>query len=76
LAHESTFWNCGARAVEKPKRRQAAKAPPGRQLPKISAARAMKPRPEVIFSVKWCEKPIERYAPPIAASTPDVTTDA
>src|ERR671925_2424407 len=37
-------------AVDAPKRIAAAYAPNGRQLPKITAASAMKPRPAVMFS--------------------------
>ena len=43
----------GTRArVEKPNSSAAPKAPNGRQLPKMSAASAMKPRPAVMFSLK------------------------
>ena len=45
-------------------------------MPKMSAASAMKPRPAVMFWLKECTKPTERYAPPSAASIPDVTTAA
>ena len=54
--------------------RFAASAPAGRQRPKISAASAMKPRPAVMFCVNVCRKPIERNAPPSAASPPEVMT--
>ena len=63
-----------ARALGKPNRRQAAAAPNGRQLPKITAASAMNPRPAVMFSLNELTKPIERYAPPQAASMPERTT--
>ena len=50
-----------ASAVEKPKRSAAPNAPNGRQLPKIIAASAMKPRPAVMLSVNAPPpKPIER----------------
>ena len=49
---------------------------PGRHFPKITAARAMNPRPLVMFSAKFPTNPSERNAPPRAASTPDVTTAA
>src|SRR4029453_1955706 len=65
-----------ASALEKPNRTQAAKAPKGRQPPKINAASAMKPRPAVMFSVNEFTKPIERKTPPIAASIPDSVTEA
>src|SRR3954453_6388027 len=65
-----------ASALEKPKRSAAAKAPPGRQRPKISAASAMKPRPAVMFWLNEWTKPIERYAPPSAARMPETTTAA
>src|SRR5439155_5367848 len=74
LGHGSARRNDSA--VEKPNRSAAAKAPKGRQLPKISAARPMKPRPAVMFSLKEPRNPIERYAPPSAASIPDTITAA
>ena len=40
----------------------------------MTAASAMKPRPAVMFWLKEPTKPIERYAPPIAARTPEATT--
>ena len=58
--------------VEKPNSSAAVSAPPGRQRPKISAASAMKPLPTVMFCENECTKPIDRYAPPAPASTPDV----
>ena len=63
-----------ARALEKPNRRQAAAAPNGRQFPKITAASAMNPRPAVMFSLNELTNPIERYAPPAAASMPERMT--
>ena len=73
---ESTYADgmLKASAVEKPNRHAAPNAPNGRHFPKISAARAMNPRPPVMFSLNECVKPIERYAPPIAASMPDTVT--
>ena len=70
---ENTGSRC-ASAVEKPNSSAAISAPPGRQRPKISAASAMKPLPMVMFCENECTKPIERYAPPAPASTPEVTT--
>src|SRR5262249_27957727 len=65
-----------ASAVQKPNSNAAANVPNGRQAPKISAARAMKPRPAVMLSVNAPPpKPIERYAPPSPARIPEVTTD-
>jgi hypothetical protein len=46
--------NTGSRrasALEKPNNSAPTSAPAGRQLPKITAARAMKPRPAVMFSL-------------------------
>jgi hypothetical protein len=65
-----------ASAKPKPKRSVAANAQPGRHLPKMTAASAMKPRPLVMFSAKVPTNPIERKAPPSAASTPETTTAA
>jgi hypothetical protein len=48
----------------------------GIQFPKITAARAMKPRPAVMFVENCDRSPMERYAPPTAARTPDVITMA
>ena len=59
-ARRSTSASRCASALEKPNRSAAAKAPNGRQLPKMSAASAMKPRPAVMFSLNECTKPIER----------------
>ena len=67
-------WRKSESALEKPKRRQAIAAPNGRQLPKISAASAMNPRPAVMLSSKEFTNPSERYAPPAAASMPDTVT--
>ena len=69
-------WSGIASAKPNPKRSVATNAQPGRHLPKMTAARAMKPRPLVMFSENLPVKPIERNAPPSAASTPDVTTAA
>ncbi len=49
-----------ASALEKPKSRQAAAAPNGRQFPKMTAASAMKPRPALMFSLNESTNPIER----------------
>ncbi len=65
-----------ARALEKPKSSAAAKAPNGRQPPKMRAASAIKPRPAVMFSVNELTNPIERKTPPSAASAPDSVTAA
>ena len=54
-------WRRKATALENPKSRAAANAPAGRQLPKIIAASAMKPRPSVMLSVNVPPpKPSER----------------
>src|SRR5204863_8170276 len=63
-------------AVEPPNRSAAANAPNGRQLPKITAASAMKPRPAVMFSLNDPRYPIDRYDPPSAESMPDRNTAA
>src|SRR5690349_7522398 len=57
-----------------PNKRHASKVCTGRHLPKINAASAMKPRPEVMFLVNNDDCPIERYAPPMPASTPASST--
>src|SRR4051812_44933882 len=69
-------WRFTPSALENPNRRHAAAAPNGRQFPKMSAASAMNPRPAVMFSVNELPKPIERYAPPAAANTPENVTAA
>ena len=61
-------------ASVRPKNRHASSVCTGRHLPKISAARAMKPRPDVMLRVNSDDWPIDRYAPPIAASAPDSST--
>src|SRR6266540_4414388 len=63
-------------ASVKPKRRQASIVCTGRHLPKMSAAKAINTRPEVIFRVNSDAWPIERYAPPIPARMPDKRTPA
>src|ERR1700682_6512828 len=63
-------------ASVKPTSRQAIMVCTGRHLPKINAASAMNPRPDVMLRVKSDDCPIERYAPPIPASTPDSSTPA
>ena len=60
-----------AREAEQERRREEALR---LQLPKISAASAMKPMPAVMFSLKELAKPIERKAPPSAASMPERIT--
>ena len=73
----SKYWGKRSpRALEKPNRRHAAKAPNGRQFPKIKAAMAMKPRPPVMFWSKRRTTSRERYAPPSAASAPETRTAA
>src|SRR5215213_10813490 len=57
-----------------PNKRHASSVCTGRHLPKINAARAMKPRPAVIFLVNNDDWPIERYAPPIPARMPASST--
>ena len=63
-----------ASALENPKSSVAAQVGNGRHLPKMSAARPMKPVPLVIPWLNECTKPIERYAPPSAAIAPDAIT--
>ena len=63
-----------ASASVKPKSRQASIVWTGRHLPKMSAASAMKPRPEVMLRVKSDDCPMERYAPPMPASAPESST--
>ena len=60
------------REAEQEARRR--RAPNGRQFPKITAASAMNPRPAVMFSLNELTNPIERNAPPAAASIPERTT--
>src|SRR5437870_10269341 len=66
------IWIVNASA--NPNSRHASIVCTGRHLPKMSAASAMKPRPAVILRVKSDDWPIERYAPPTPASTPESTT--
>ena len=61
-------------ASVKPKNRHASSVCTGRHLPKMSAASAMNPRPDVMLRVNSDDCPIERYAPPSAASAPDSST--
>jgi hypothetical protein len=63
-----------ARALEKPNSSVAASAPAGRHFPKITAASAMNPRPSVMFWLNDPTNATDRYAPPSAASIPDVVT--
>src|SRR6266850_560376 len=63
-------------ASVRPNKRQARRVCTGRHLPKIKAASAINPRPEVMLRVNSDDWPIERYAPPIPASTPDSNTPA
>jgi len=57
-----------------PKNEQAISVCTGRHLPKMRAASAMKPQPDVMFRVNRDDCPIDRYAPPMAASAPDSST--
>src|SRR3954464_9930902 len=60
---EKTGSRC-ARALEKPNSSAAASAPPGRHLPKMTAARPMNPRPAVMFWLKeWTKADGEKAAP-------------
>jgi len=63
-------WSLICNASEKPKSRLAQKAPKGIHLPKIIAAKAMKPRPPVIPQANRFRWPRERNAPPRPASMP------
>ena len=77
IARPCDSENAGSRcatALEKPNRSAPASAPHGRQPPKITAASAMKPRPAVMFSLNEPSSAIDRYAPPMAASTPEAVT--
>ena len=67
--------NRSAKALEKPKSNAAAKAPAGRQPPKINAASAMKPRPSVMLLMNVPPpNPSERYTPPSDARAPEIIT--
>src|SRR5688500_5353599 len=70
----TTPWSCMARASVRPKNRHANMTGTGFHLPKIRAASAMNPRPAVIPRVNKDDCPIERYAPPAAANTPERIT--
>ena len=61
-------------ASVKPKNKHASKTGTGRHFAKINAASAINPRPAVIFRVNKEDCPMERYAPPAAAKTPEITT--
>jgi len=67
-------WSLICNASEKPKSRLAQKAPKGIHLPKIIAAKAMKPRPPVIPHANRLRCPSERKTPPSPASMPLRTT--
>ena len=56
----ATDWSRSARPLANPKSRQAPNAPYGRHFPKITAARAMNPRPAVMFWPNDPTKPIDR----------------
>ena len=73
MVGEKTGSRC-ASALEKPNSSAAASAPPGRHLPKMTAARPMKPGPNVMFWLNEWTKPIDRKTPPIAANTPEAMT--
>src|SRR4051794_11044404 len=63
-----------ASAVVNPNSSAASVAPTGLHRPKISAARAMKPRPLVMLLLKLPTAPIVRNAPPTPATTPASST--
>lgn len=62
------------KASMNPKNRQVSKTGTGLHFARIKAARAMNPRPAVIDFVKSDDCPVERYAPPAAASIPEIMT--
>src|SRR5215475_5510335 len=55
---------------ENPNSSAAATEPSGVQRPKIMAASAMKPKPELMSLLKNPTEPIVRYAPPMPATIP------
>ncbi len=61
-------------ALANPNSSAAHSTPHGRQLPNTTAARAMKPRPAVMFSLNDEPKPNDRNAPAMPASMPLATT--
>ena len=58
----------------KPNSNAAATAPPGRQRPKITAARAIKPLPDETFEVNAPEPPMVSAAPASPAISPAIST--
>ena len=58
----------------KPNSSAAANAAPGRHLPTITTASAMNPRPAVMLCVNEWTNPMDKNAPPIAASIPEAIT--
>ena len=60
--------------LAKPNNKEASMAPCGFHFPNIIAAKAINPRPETIPSLYTGVIPMERAAPPIPASAPDIIT--
>ena len=58
------------RLVAKPNRSAASAARIGSHRPKMTAARAMKPRPAVMSLPNWGTETSVKYAPPIPAMAP------
>ena len=69
-------WSGMEMREPKPKSRVAAKARSGEPLAEDHRGERDVPAPGVMFSVNVPTKPIERNAPPRAASIPEVTTEA
>src|SRR5690554_8063680 len=70
IATKPQFWAVSCRASATPKRREAPIAPKGVQLPKIIAAREMKPLPALIPSLNRDRLPRDKVTPPIPAKNP------
>ena len=70
------IWPCNliCKASVSPKSKHASSAPLGLHLPKIKAAKAMKPRPEVIIGEYEDAKNKLKLAQPHAAMPPDKIT--
>src|SRR6478672_10713108 len=67
-------WIALVSASMKPKNKQESSTGTGRHFAKINAAKAMKPRPAVIFRVNKDDWPVDKYAPPAAARIPEIIT--
>ena len=62
------------RLCARPKSSEPSHAPTGCHPPKMTTARAMKPRPETMSRLNMWISPMDMYAPPMAASTPQRMT--